>query len=197
MWDKRYSEPGYAYGTKENDYLASVVGRIPMGRVLCLGAGEGRNAVFLAKRGYEVTAVDASSVGIEKAQKLATEQGVTIDTVVADLAEYEIQPSAWQGIVSIFCHTPPRLRAAVHKRSVLGLSPGGAFVLEGFTPRQLDFGTGGPQNVQLLMTAHDLRQELAGLRFDIGHEIDREIPKGRYHNGKAAVVQILAFKPAV
>jgi SAM-dependent methyltransferase len=195
MWDERFSEPGYAYGTDPNGFLVSVAGRIPMGRVLSLAEGEGRNAVFLAGLGYEVTAVDASSVGLAKAEHLAAERGVSITTVHADLATFEIEPDAWQGIVSIFCHLPPAVREGLHDRCRRGLVPGGVFILEGFAPRQLDFGTGGPKSPELLMELADLRLELQGLDFEIAHEIERPGSEGRYHRGRVAVVQVLAGKP--
>lgn len=194
MWDRRYSEPGFAYGTKENTFLASVAHFIPEGPVLCLGEGEGRNAVFLAERGYKVTAIDASSVGLEKAELLADDRGVRIHTVLADLADFDIQPSSWAGIVSIFCHLPPGLRAQVHQRCVQGLIPYGAFVLEGYTPKQLDYNTGGPSNLELLMKTTDLKQELAGLRFPIAREVERDVLEGAYHTGRSAVVQLVAIK---
>ena len=195
MWDERFSEPGFAYGTEPNGFLASVADRIPMGHVLSLAEGEGRNAVYLAGLGYEVTAVDASTVGLAKAERLATERGVSMTTVHADLAEFEIQPDAWQGIVSIFCHLPPVVRAALHERCLRGLAPGGAFVLEGFTPRQLELATGGPKSIELLIGLPALRHELRGLRFEIAREIERSATEGKYHRGKVAVVQVLATKP--
>ena len=194
MWDERFSEPGYAYGTEPNGFLASVTNHIPQGKVLCLAEGEGRNAVFLASLGYEVTAVDTSTVGLAKAESLANERGVSIETVNADLAEYAIGDNTWQGIVSIFCHQAPIVRAALHERCLRGLAPGGVFVLEGFTPRQLDLGTGGPKNRELLMELATIRQELPGLHLEIAREIEREILEGKYHKGNAAVVQILATK---
>jgi len=194
MWDERFSEPGFAYGTEPNGFLASIADRIPMGRVLSLAEGEGRNAVFLAGLGYEVTAVDASKVGLAKAERLAAERDVTIATVNADLAAFEIEPGAWQGIVSIFCHLPPVIRAALHERCLRGLAPGGVFVLEGFTPRQLKLATGGPKSIELLMELPTLRQELPGLRFEIAREIERPAAEGKYHRGAVAVVQVLATK---
>ena len=194
MWDKRFSEPGYAYGTEPNGFLVSVADRIPGGNVLCLAEGEGRNAVYLAGLGYDVTAVDTSSVGLVKAEALAHDRGVTIETVNADLEEYEIEPGVWQGIVSIYCHLPPVVRAALHERCLRGLAPGGVLVLEGFTPRQLELGTGGPKNRELLMELEIIRQELPGLRLEIGREIEREVAEGKYHDGTASVVQILAVK---
>jgi SAM-dependent methyltransferase len=194
MWDKRFSEPGYAYGTEPNGFLASVADRIPSGNILCLAEGEGRNAVYLAELGYDVTAVDTSTVGLAKAEALAHNRGVTIETVNADLEEYEIEPGVWQGIVSIFCHLPPVIRAALHERCLRGLVPGGVFVLEGFTPGQLELGTGGPKNRELLMELEIIRQELPGLRLEIAREIEREVIEGKYHGGTASVVQILAVK---
>jgi SAM-dependent methyltransferase len=194
MWDERFSEPGFAYGTEPNDFLVSVANRIPTGKILCLAEGEGRNAVYLAALGYEVTAVDTSTVGLAKAQTLAHELGTTIETVAADLTDYEIEPTSWQAIVSIFCHLPPVTRASLHERCLRGLAPGGVFVLEGFTPNQLELGTGGPKSRDLLMELEVLRQELPGLRLEIAREIEREIVEGRYHRGRAAVVQIFAVK---
>jgi SAM-dependent methyltransferase len=172
MWNERYSEPGYAYGTEPNDFL-----------------------VQLAGLGFEVTAVDTSSVGLEKAESLARERGVTIETINADLTDYPLEAGSWQGIVSIFCHLPPVVRAALHERCLRGLAPEGVFVLEGFTPRQLELGTGGPRSRELLMELDIIRQELPGLRLEIAREIEREVVEGKYHRGQAAVVQILAVKP--
>jgi 2-polyprenyl-3-methyl-5-hydroxy-6-metoxy-1,4-benzoquinol methylase len=110
-WNDRYSEPGYAYGTEPNSYLVSVVNRIPKGKVLSLGEGEGRNAVYLASLGYNVTAVYSSDVGLAKARQLAKDRGVKITTVTADLAGLAIETESWDGIVSIFCHLPAVVRA--------------------------------------------------------------------------------------
>jgi SAM-dependent methyltransferase len=91
-WDERYRDPGYFYGTAPNNFLVSVIGRIPLVRVLSLAEGEGRNAVYLASRGYEVTAVDGSAVGLGKAQTLAAERGIEIVTVLADLPTIRSNP---------------------------------------------------------------------------------------------------------
>lgn len=194
-WDARFSEPGYAYGTEANRFLADVAERIPAGPVLSLGEGEGRNAVFLAGRGHDVTAVDASAVGLAKARALAAERGVRIATVLADLAGYVIAPGAWSGIVSVFVHLAPPVRAAVNRAVAAGLRPGGVFVLEAYTPSQLGFGTGGPREASLLVTLEAVRAELAGLDLEIGRETERDVTEGKYHGGRAAVVQVLARRP--
>ncbi|HEX4946691.1 MAG TPA: class I SAM-dependent methyltransferase [Blastocatellia bacterium] len=195
MWDERYAHEEYAYGTEPNEFLAAHAARIPRGRVLCLADGEGRNGVWLAQQGYDVTSVDLSAVGLEKARKLAARRNVRINTIQADLAVYDIEPNAWEGIVLIFGHLPPHIRRRLLQQAVAGLRPGGAFLLELYTPRQLEFGTGGPREVELLGKLEDLRAELDGLQFEIAQEIEREIYEGKYHGGHSAVVQILGLKP--
>ncbi len=192
FWERRYSEPAYAYGTEPNGFLVELADRMPPGPVLCLAEGEGRNAVWLARRGHPVTAVDESAAGIAKAEALANMRGVQIATIVADLASFAIEAGAWPGIVAIFAHLPPPLRRSVHRAAARGLAAGGVFVLEAFTPRQLALGTGGPQKPELLYTLEELREDLAGLDLEIGREIERDVVEGCYHTGRAAVVQVLA-----
>jgi SAM-dependent methyltransferase len=195
MWDQRYDRDEYVYGTTPNDFLASVAERIPAGPVLCLADGEGRNGTHLATLGHPVTSVDASSVGLAKARKLAEAKGVHLHLVHADLAEYAIEPGAWSGIVSIFLHLPPVLRARVHAAVVEGLRPGGVFVLEAYTPEQLRYGTGGPREVELLMRKDDVVPEIHGLDVPIAREVVRTMAEGIVHHGESAVVQILGVKP--
>ncbi len=196
MWDQRYAGDDYVYGTAPNEFLAGIADRLPRGPVLCLGEGEGRNSVFLAGRGLPVTAVDASSVGLEKARRLARSRGVGIETIHADLADFPIEFGRWAAIVSIFCHVPPTLRADLHRRVVAGLRPGGALVLEAYRPEQLEYRTGGPPSAELMMDLAALRAELDGLRFEHAIETEREVVEGSLHTGLGAVVQVLAFKSA-
>lgn len=196
MWDERYAEAFASYGTEPNDFLREIASRIPPGPVLCLAEGEGRNAVFLAQRGHAVTAVDLSEVGLANAAKLAEARGVQIQTQVADLSTYDPGEACWAAIVSIWAHVPPDVRRPLHAACVRALQPGGAFVLEAYTPRQLERpGLGGPPSAALMMTPEALREELAGLHFDRCDEIDREVAEGRYHQGPSTTVQVLAFKP--
>jgi SAM-dependent methyltransferase len=196
LWDERYSQAAYLYGKEPNDFLVEATSSMPPGRVLCLAEGQGRNAVYLAGRGYQVTGVDSSAVGLAKAQQLASARGVKITTIVADLSEFTIQPNSWEAIVSIFCHLPPALRADIHRQVVAGLRPGGVLVLEAYTPRQLAFNTGGPPTADLMMDLPTLRQELQGLDFLFAAELERDIHEGDYHHGRSAVVQAIARKPS-
>jgi SAM-dependent methyltransferase len=192
MWNERYSQPGFAYGTEPNDFLASVAGLIPLGPVLSLGEGEGRNAAYLASLGHQVVAVDQSEVGLTKAKRFAADWNLTIDTICADLDLYPIEPGAWTGIVSIFCHLSRRIRINLYSAVVRGLRPGGVFVLEAYTPKQIGRGTGGPQDPDMMVTLDGLKQELSGLEFVHAREIEREVREGAYHTGLASVVQVVA-----
>jgi SAM-dependent methyltransferase len=194
FWNERYSAADYVYGTAPNEFIAEIADRIPAGPVLCLAEGEGRNAVYLAGRGHDVTAVDQSATGLAKARRLARERGLTIRTVEADLATFRIEPASWAGIVTTFGHLPPPLRRDVYSAAVRGLKDGGIFALEAYTPAQLQFNTGGPRDVALLMTADALRTELAGLTFEILRELERDVTEGPTHTGRGAVVQVLARK---
>lgn len=197
MWDQRYAEPGFAYGTEPNDFLAASLGHLPAhGDILSLAEGEGRNGVFLAQRGFRVTGVDGSAVGLAKARTLAAERGVSIETIVADLADFDLGAARWDGIVSIWCHTPTALRARLHRGVAIALRPGGVFILEAYTPRQLEYKTGGPRDVDMLMTLDAVRAELAGLELVHGEEKLREVHEGAHHGGLSAVLQIIARKPA-
>ncbi|HXH72156.1 MAG TPA: class I SAM-dependent methyltransferase [Mariprofundaceae bacterium] len=192
MWDERYSGEEYAYGTAPNDFLREVMPRLPKGTALCLGDGEGRNGVWLAEHGFKVTSLDASAVGLTKAARLAGNRNVSITTLHRNLQDYAIEAGHWDVIVSVFCHLPPELRRQVHAQVVTGLKTGGMFVLEAYTPKQLDLGTGGPQSAELMMNLADLTRELAGLELLHARELQRDISEGRFHCGPSAVVQLLA-----
>lgn len=194
MWDERYSTDEFVYGTTANEFLVSTIDRLPKGRVLCVAEGEGRNAVYLAQAGCEVVGVDASRVGLDKAARLARQRGVHIETVVADLADFAIQPHSWDAVVSIFCHLEPQLRKALHRRVVAGLRPGGVLVLEAYRPEQIRYATGGPAAADMMPSLAELRDELEGLEFEHAVEIVRNVSEGKYHTGKGAVVQVLAVK---
>ena len=194
MWDERYSAEEYAYGTTPNKFLEENINSIPKGKVLSLAEGEGRNAVFLAKQGYSVTAVDASLVGLNKARKLAEENDVVIEIIHADLADYDVGENRWEGIVSIFCPLPSSLRKGLYKKVMTGLKRNGVFLLEAYTPDQLKHGTGGGNSVDVMQSEESLSLELAGLKFKHLIELERDVIEGIYHTGIGSVVQAIATK---
>ncbi|MEN9796063.1 MAG: hypothetical protein RLZZ150_1040 [Bacteroidota bacterium] len=193
QWDERYSASEYVYGTEPNDFLREEYHRIrPGGKVLCLADGEGRNGVFLAQQGFDVTSVDASQVGLEKALALAKANDVMISTVHADLADYDLGVDQWDAVVSIFCHLPPDLRSRVHNAVTSSLRMDGVVILEAYTVDQLSFKTGGPPVAALMMSAQQLRHDFEALDVIVCGERTRMIHEGALHNGQSAVVQFVA-----
>ncbi|MEN9811061.1 MAG: hypothetical protein RLZZ488_2628 [Pseudomonadota bacterium] len=197
MWDERYASADYFYGKDANDFLKEQINHISDGdHVLCLAEGEGRNAVFIAgaKKNLTVVAVDSSTVGLQKTEALAAENGVSVQTVPADLAEFDFGESRWDVVVSIWCHLPTELRRKVHSAAVRALKPSGRFILEAYTPAQLNYATGGPKTPDMLMQLCELKQELAGLDFVVARECEREVFEGKGHTGLSAVVQVVGKK---
>lgn len=198
MWDERYSESEYIFGVKQNDFLKDEFHRIPAGgRVLCLAEGEGRNAVFLAQNGYQVTGIDSSKVGLDKALKLANDKGVTIMTQVVDLADYEFGEQQWDGIVAMWVHLPTVLRQHVHSQIDSALKPNGIFILEAYTVKQLEMDAiGGPPATEKdrFGCLDILRDELAELEEVVGVEKTRMVSEGSRHQGLSAVVQYIGIK---
>lgn len=195
MWNQRYgTDEGYVYGTDANDFLVATAPGIPGGPVLCMAAGEGRNAVYLAQRGHDVTAVDLSKVGLEKTAALAEERGVDVDCVVADLADYELGEDKWAGVTAIWAHTPADVRKAIHGKLATALKPGGVFILEAYRPQQLELKTGGPPVSMFMPTLSDLKEELAELDLVLAQDTLRVIGEGAGHQGLSATVQVLAHR---
>lgn len=197
MWNERYQTEEFVYGKSPNDFLAFAIEQIKRrGTLLSLGEGEGRNAIFLAKHDFSVTALDLSDVGLSKAKKLAQEAGVAIETIVADLSDYTIPRESYDVIVSIFCHLPSELQKRVNANIVNALKPGGFLILEGFSKDQLAFNSGGPRTPEMLLSLETVQEELQGLEFVISRQLERELSEGPLHSGRCSVVQILATKIA-
>jgi SAM-dependent methyltransferase len=196
MWDARYASEEFAFGTQPNDFLVEASTFLPVGgHVVSLGEGEGRNGVWLAEQGFRVTAIDGSAVGMEKAMRLAESRGVALTTIVGDLGELRLPENA-DAILSIFCHLPSILRRAVHRRACAALRPGGIAVIEAYHPDQVNFGTGGPQDLDMLVRLEDLKGDWEGAECLLGQEIVREVMEGKRHNGRAAVTQAVFRKTA-
>ena len=196
MWDQRYNRDEYVYGTEPNSFLSEQSHRLSEdSQILTLCEGEGRNAVYLAGLGHQVTGVDGSTVGLEKARKLAALNAVEIKTRVTDLSHFEPGNSCWDAVVSIFAHVPPVVRQQIHKRVVRALRPGGLLILEAYTPEQIGRGTGGPPDEKLMMNLESLEEELDGLEFLLAEEKLRPVNEGFGHTGDGHVVQLIAKKP--
>ncbi len=194
MWDQRYASDDYRFGTRPNKFLVDCAAQLQPGRALSLGEGEGRNAVYLAQLGFDVTAVDQSAVGNAKALRLATIKGVSITTVTADLNDFVIAPASWDVIIDFFCHMPRPERVQLHRRVIDGLKPGGAYIYEIFSPGQLALATGGPTSRDLVVSLDEARAELAGLNLHIARELVRHRDEDDPDSRLQAVLQILGIK---
>ncbi|MEM8808640.1 MAG: class I SAM-dependent methyltransferase [Cyanobacteria bacterium P01_G01_bin.38] len=193
FWNDRYTAKDYLYGTEANAFLIDNVDCLG-GPVLSLCEGEGRNAVFMASRGLSVLGVDCSEVGLEKAKSLAKSRGVVIETEVAALAEFQPKENHFGSVVSISAHLPSAIRHKLYPLIEKALKPNGIFLLEAYSENQLAKDTGGPKDIDMLMSVAKLRQELPNLEPILATEIEREVSEGKGHTGMASVVQYIARK---
>lgn len=195
FWDARYESEEYAYGTAPNTYFRQQLDKLPPGRLLLLAEGEGRNAVYAARQGWQVTAVDFSDEARAKALRLAVAQGVHLNYQVADLTSLSWQhPGAYDAIGLIYAHLPPLARRAVHGAAAASLVPGGHLLLEAFSPRQRGLPSGGPKSAELLYEPADLVQDFAGLQLLENQEARVVLHEGAFHAGPAHVVRLLATR---
>jgi len=156
--------------------------------------GEGRNGVFLASQGFEVLGVDSSEVGLAKARKLAASRNVTIQTQHADLLTYIPPENHFGSVISIYAHLPSSDRKRLHHLLEWSLKPGGIILLEGYHKTQIHRATGGPKNLDMLLTHSDIEQDFPHCEILLSREIEREVIEGAYHTGLASVVQFIARK---
>ncbi len=208
FWDSRYGEEGLAYGYEANAFLRDALSRyLPSGTtkptlsVLCLAEGQGRNALYIAKKfsteKAQVIAVDYSEVGVKTTNDLAAKESVSDRMIayVADLDTYDLLTHCPNGsagydlVISIFGHTPSAIRHKVHANVAKALAPGGYFVLQAYTAANIGRGTGGPQGADFCMSKDGLLSEVQGLEVLELDEKESVVEEGKYHQGLAAVVQ--------
>jgi SAM-dependent methyltransferase len=196
-WNERFAQPGYHFGVEPNGFLVSQAARLQPGlSALCVADGEGRNSVWLARQGLTVTAFDFSPVGVEKARRLAAENGVEVDYRLCDINDWDWDARQYDVIAAIFVQfaTPPE-RARLFAGMCRALKPGGLLLLQGYTPRQIEFGTGGPRAVEQLYTAQLLSDAFAALDvLELREHVD-EIDEGPGHAGPSALIDLVARRP--
>ncbi len=191
QWDERYSGTEFEWTTRPNQFVAAELAGLPPGRALDLAAGEGRNAVWLAERGWRVTAVDFSRVGLEKGRKLSAARGVDeaqVDWIVADLRDYEPERDAYDLALIAYLQVSPQVRAGVLARAAAALAPGGTVFVVGHDLTNLTEGVGGPQDPDVLYTPEALRAELPGLRILRAGRVHRTVERD---GGPATAVDTL------
>jgi SAM-dependent methyltransferase len=196
-WNRRFSEPGYLFGTEPNAWLHDHASIWQAGqRVLCVADGEGRNSVWLAQQGLTVDAFDISEVAVRKARDFARVTGVKVNFAVADIAHLQWPKGLYDGVVAIFIQfADPMLRARIFEGMVRSLKPGGILVLQGYTPKQLEYRTGGPPIASHMYTPELLHEAFLGMEIIDIREYEAELAEGTGHRGHSALLGLVARKP--
>jgi cyclopropane fatty-acyl-phospholipid synthase-like methyltransferase len=198
VWDERYAGEDYFFGTEPNAFLASQRHLLKPGMsCLAVADGEGRNGVWLAQQGLRVLSVEASAVALAKAKKLAQQRGVAIDFEQADLTHWQWGKNRFDIVVAIFIQfAPPGLREQMFAGIKRCLKPGGLLLLQGYTPRQHEYKTGGPSAVENLYTEALLRKGFGDMEILRLSEHDEHVSEGTGHSGMSALIDMVARKNA-
>lgn len=194
MWNQRYEGEEYAYGTEPNLFFRELIQSLPPGKLLLPAEGEGRNAVFAARLGWSVTAVDFAGQGARKAALLAERHHVKIDYFVADIADFEFPRNTYDVAGLIYAHLPPDIRPRVHEKIIESLKPGGYIILEAFHKDQFRNSTGGPKKEDLLYTTEILERDFSGIEFIRLEKIKLFLSQGSFHQGESDVVRLFGRK---
>src|SRR4051812_22050964 len=196
-WNTRFAAPDYIFGTAPNEYLASKVSLLQRGqRALCVADGEGRNSVWLAEQGLKVTAFDISPVGIEKARRLAGERNVSVAYELSDIYGWRWPGAQFDVVAAIFVQfADPAMRTFMFEHIVASMKPRGLLIVQGYTPKQLEYKTGGPKQVENMYTAPLLRSAFGGLEILEVREHEKIMAEGTQHSGPSALIDFLARKP--
>lgn len=193
-WDDRYRGSAYFYGTEPTNSLLSNAHLFPANaRVLCVADGEGRNSVWLAENGYQVTAWDASRVAVEKARKLADKRGVDVSFSVADAADYDWSAAQYDVVVGIFVQfAAPELRDRMFEGMKIATKSGGLIFLHGYAQKQLEYGTGGPPCADFLYSEDLLRDRFSDMLVHKLEAYEAILSEGVGHSGRSAVMDLIA-----
>jgi len=195
FWNERYEQEVYIYGEAPNAFVRQFLDALPAGKLLLPAEGEGRNAVYAAKRGWEVRAFDFSSAGRQKALRLAKKFGLSIHYELASIQEYAFPVHAMDAAALTYVHLPPELRIFLHQKVVESLRPGGQLALEAFSKAQLPNDSGGPKKEEMLFSTAMLEEDFRDLQIDLLREEEVILEEGLHHRGKANLVRLLARKP--
>lgn len=192
FWNSRYAEEGYAYGIEPNAFLKEELDQLKPGAILFPAEGQGRNCIYAASQGWDVTAFDNSEEGQKSALQLAKQFGVDINYELCSYDEFDTDPESFDCIALIFAHQPPLQRAIFHQRAISWLKPGGRVILEGFAKQQLGKSSGGPKDLDMLFSRKELESDFAALSEINMREEEVVLGEGKYHIGPASVIRMVA-----
>jgi len=195
FWNQRFAEDALAYGDAPNAFVQEQVWRLPQGaRVLLPGDGQGRNSVWLARQGFDVTCVDWSEAGLARALALAARHAVLIEPVCADLTTWLWPELEFDAVVAVHLHLPPDARRQVHHAMLRALKPGGVLILEAFDVEQINYASGGPNRLELLYSAEMLEEDFVDAEMLLLERAQVVLDEGLYHQGMAEVVRMVALR---
>jgi SAM-dependent methyltransferase len=199
MWDDRYKDPGYAYGKGPNIFFKEWLQKFKPGTILMPADGEGRNGVFAAQSGWEVTSFDLSEEGKSKAQELAKENHVTLDYIVGDLEHLAFEKESFDAIGLVYAHFAAGKKSIFHKKLNEYLKPGGIIIFEAFSKKHLHFNSldpkvGGPKDIDMLFSTEEISADFKNYDVSILEEKEILLDEGKYHKGKGSVVRFAGRK---
>ena len=193
FWNKRYAEEEFAYGKLPNEFFKQQLADLAPKSILLPAEGEGRNAVYTSKMGWQVTAFDISSEGKQKAFELAKSQNTSFEYLITDALNFKTIKK-FDALGLIYAHFPSEIRKRVHRYLLSFLKPGGIVVFEAFSKTQLKSNSGGPKDERMLFSVEEIKKEFSSLHFEILKEEIIELQEGTYHKGKASVVRFVGRK---
>jgi hypothetical protein len=194
FWDERYGTQELVYGERPNVFFAQQLAKIKPGILFLPGEGEGRNAIFAARKGWEVHAIDGSAVARAKALAWAEREGLHLEYYLANLMDVELKDEYFDAIGLIYVHLPSYLRGLWHRKILKSLKIGGTLILEGFDTSQLGLPSGGPKDESMLFSLKDLRKDFEELSLEYSEGLEVNLEEGPGHHGKARIVRLLGKK---
>lgn len=199
-WNERYGAPEFAYGKEPNRFFKEQLDALVPGKLLLPAEGEGRNAVYAATQGWQVTALDISEKGKEKAQALAAAHNVRIDYTVCNMAETRLPAAQYDAAALIYAHFPAHIKSTCNQAVAQSIKPGGTVIFEAFSKAHLPLreqnpAAGGPPNLEMLYSTEEVQRDFAGFELLLLEQVEVELSEGLYHNGLSSVIRCVARKP--
>ena len=196
MWDDKYNKEEFHYGLKPNDFLVETRNHwVKCSNALCLGAGEGRNEIYLLENNVKVLALDLSKVGLEKFNKLALSRGLSnYEILCSRIEDVKFGSQKFDLITAIWFHGDKDFKKVLFQTVQERLNKGGFFIMEVYTPEQLKYGTGGPPSAEMMYCKSDVESDLKGFEFYISEEVIRDVKEGVGHSGQSSVLRVCAKK---
>jgi SAM-dependent methyltransferase len=192
FWNTRYLQTESSYGINPNEFYKEQLLKIEPGKILLPGEGEGRNALFAAELGWNVTAVDFSEVAREKALNLVRMKNLLINYQIADLGSIKLPIAQYDVVGLIYVHLPVTDRKHLHGECIKSLKSGGTVILEAFSKNQVNYSSGGPKDSNLLYALHEIQEDFHTLEVDVIEERTILLEEGIFHKGLASVVRLAA-----